>query len=81
MTGTIPDGPAPPADLTARVFRALYPEYDLHDLAGTWLAVPAGSPCFTAPAIGEVARLISGQDPQAAAPPDALVRPDLPRRP
>ena len=80
MTGPAPQDPSPPDDLTARVFRALYPEYDLHDLAGTYLAVPAGTPCFTGPAIGEVARQISGQDRQDTAPPDALARPDLPRR-
>jgi hypothetical protein len=80
MTGnTDPENPAPPDDLTARVFRALYPEFDLHDMAGTYLAVPAGTPCFTAPAIGEIARQISQQDRPAQ--PDALHRPDLPRRP
>jgi len=81
MTGTAPDDPPPPADLTARVFRALYPEFDLHDLAGTWLAVLAGTPWFAAPAIGDIARQISGQDDQDPAPPDALTRPDLPHRP
>jgi hypothetical protein len=48
MTSTAPDGP-PPENLTARVFRALYPDFDLHALAGTYLALPA--PCFTAPAV------------------------------
>ena len=81
MTGTAPEGPPPPDDLTARVFRALYPEFDLHALTGTYLAIPAGTPCFTAPAIGEIARQISDRDCQAPAPPDALHCPDLPRRP
>jgi hypothetical protein len=81
MTGTTPEGPAPPTDLTARVFRALYPEFDLHALGDTYLAVPAGTPCYAASAIGEIARQISGQDRQDTAPPDALARPDLPRRP
>ncbi len=54
--------PHPPEDLTARVFRALYPEFDLHTLAGTYLAVPAGTPCFAAPALGEIARQISGHE-------------------
>jgi hypothetical protein len=44
MIAAGPPGQPPPADLTARVFRALYPGYDLHDLAGTWLALPAGTP-------------------------------------
>ncbi len=81
MTGTPPEGPAPPDDLAARVFRALYPEFDLHDMTGTYLAVPAGTPCFTAPAIGEIARQISNRDRQPSAPLDSLTRPDLPRRP
>ena len=81
MTGTAPEVPRPPADLTARVFRALYPGFDLHDLAGTWLAVPAGTPCFTAPAIGEIARQISSRDHPAPVPPDGRPGPDLPRRP
>lgn len=81
MTGTAPEGPPPPDDLTARVFRALYPEFDLHALTGTYLAVPVGTPCFAAPAIGEIARQISGREDHAPDPPDALHRPRLPRRP
>jgi hypothetical protein len=80
MTTPVPAVPPPPEDLTARVFRALYPEYDLHDLAGTYLAVPAGTPCFTAPAIGEIARQISGREHHAADPRDTPDHPDLPRR-
>lgn len=81
MTGTDPEDPRPPDDLTARVFRGLYPEFDLHDMAGTWLAVPAGTPWFTGPAIGEIARQISGRDCPAPAPPDDRGGPNLPRRP
>ena len=62
MTADTRPGQPPPADLTARVFRALYPGYDLHDLAGTWLAVPAGTPWFTAPAIGEIAWQIAARE-------------------
>ena len=82
MTGPAPHDPSPPDDLPARVFRALYPEFDLHDMAGTWLAVPAGTPWFTAPAIGQIARQISDRHrrPAPAPPPDGH-RPDLPRRP
>jgi hypothetical protein len=80
MTGTAPEDPPPPDDLTARVFRALYPEFDLHALAGSYPAVPAGTPCFADPALGEIARQISYRDRRALAPPDALHRPDLPRR-
>ena len=59
MTAAGPPGQPPPGDLAARVFRALYPGYDLHALGGTWLALPAGTPWFTAPAIGEIARQIA----------------------
>ena len=81
MTGPAPHDPSPPDDLTARVFRALYPGFDLHDMAGTYLAVPAGTPWFTAPAIGEIARQISDRHRPAPAPPDDRPGPDLPRRP
>jgi hypothetical protein len=80
MTADTRPGQPPPADLTARVFRALYPEFDLHALAGTYLALPKGTPCYTAPAIGEIARQISGREGHVADPPDALRRPCLPRR-
>jgi hypothetical protein len=72
--------PPPPQDLTARLFRALYPEYDLHDLAGTYLALPKGTPCYAAPALGEIARQISGRGHHVPDPPDAPHRPGLPRR-
>ena len=71
MTVPGPPGQPPPADLTARVFRALYSGYDLHALAGTWLALPKGTPCFTAPAIGEIARQIAAREHQSLAAPDA----------
>jgi hypothetical protein len=79
MISTAPDGP-PPENPTAQVFRALYPDFDLHDVAGTYLALPKGTPCFTAPAIGEIARQISGYDRHVSDPPDALHRLGLPRR-
>jgi hypothetical protein len=47
MTAAGPPGQPPPGDLAARVFRALYPGYELHALGGTWLAcprAPRGSP-------------------------------------
>jgi hypothetical protein len=81
MTDAAPPVPPPPEDLTARVFRALYPEFYLHTLAGAYLAVPAGTPCFTAPALGEIARQISGHEHHAPGPPEASQRPRLPRRP
>ena len=80
MTTPAPAVPPPPEDLTARVFRALYPDYDLHALAGTYLALPKGTPCFAAPAIGEIARQISGREHPVPDTPDGLHRPCLPRR-
>lgn len=49
MTGTAPEGPPPPEDLTARVFRALYDQFDLHFTGGTHIAVPKGSPASPPP--------------------------------
>jgi hypothetical protein len=80
MTNPVPAVPPPPEDLTARVFRALYPEFDLHALAGTYLALPKGTPCYTAPALGEIARQISGRERHVPDPPDTPQRPRLPRR-
>jgi hypothetical protein len=80
MTTPAPAIPPPLQDLTARVFRAIYPEYDLHDLAGTYLALPKGTPCFTAPALAEIARQISGCEHRAPVPPETLHGPNLPRR-
>ena len=67
MTGPAPVNPAgPPApdDLTARVFRAPYQGFDLHAVGGTYIAIPAGTPCFARPSLGEVARLISEHEDQ-----------------
>lgn len=80
MNGTDLDGPPPPEDLTARVFRALYDQFDLHITDGTHIAVPKGTPCFTASTIGEIARQISGSGQDAPASPDVTHPNDLPRR-
>ena len=72
MTGTAPGGQPPPKDLTARVFRALYDQFDLHVSGGTHIAVPKGTPLFTGPTIGEIARQISTSDPGVPFPPDAV---------
>jgi hypothetical protein len=49
-------------DLTTRVFRALYTDYDLHCVHGIHVAVPTGAPCFASPSLGEVARQISDHE-------------------
>ena len=78
MTAAGPPGQPPPGDLAARVFRALYPGYDLHALAGTWLALPAGTPWFTAPAIGEIARQIAAREHHPPVPPGIVPGPGDP---
>ena len=65
MTGPEPAVPAgQPAcdDLTARVFRALYVEFDLHTTGGTYIAVPKGARCFAGPSLGAIARQISDHE-------------------
>ena len=60
---TVPAAPSQPAgDLTARLFRALYQEFDLHTVNGTYVVVPKGTPWFAGPSLGEIARQISGHD-------------------
>lgn len=86
MTGSAPAAPpSQPArdDLPARVFRALYAQFDLHTVGSIHIAVPKGSPCFAGQSLGEVARQISDHEhpnPPARArdiPPGRL---QLPRR-
>ena len=79
MTGppsAAPASPAPPGDLAARLFRALYREYDLHAAGGTYVAVPKGAACYTAPTLAEIARRISREHPGPA--PATPARPGSP---
>lgn len=55
----------PPDNLTARVFRALYQDFDLYIVAGTHIAVPKGTHCFAGSSLGEVARQISDHEHHA----------------
>jgi hypothetical protein len=41
------------------VFRALYTQSGLREAGGTFVVTPKGTPCFTAPTLGEIARQIS----------------------
>ena len=78
MTGTPgqPDG----GDLTSRVFRALYAEYDLHAVADTgFVAVPKGTAWHAGRTIGQIARQISGPG-HGDAPPAAPAPAPLPAR-
>jgi hypothetical protein len=73
MTGpppAAPVGPPPPGDLPARLFRALYQEYDLHPAGGGYVAVPKGTACYAAPTIGEIARRISARGHPGPEPPE-----------
>jgi hypothetical protein len=66
MSSATPAGPAAgpgPADLAARVFRALYRGFDLHTAGDIHIAVPHGTACFAARSLGEVARQIAGHEP------------------
>jgi hypothetical protein len=53
-------------ELTPRIFRALYAEFDLRKIGGTHIVVPSGTPWFTGHSLGEIARQISEYEyPQA----------------
>ena len=52
-------GRAVPHDLAARLFRALYDDYDLHTIGDIHVAVPKGSPCYTGRTLSEIARQVS----------------------
>jgi hypothetical protein len=62
VTGTTPGCiPSPQSgdDLTARIFRALYADFELRTVDGVHVAVPRGVACFTGRSLGEIARQIS----------------------
>ena len=51
--------PGLPRDLAARLFRALYTDYDLHTIGGIHIAIPKGAPCYTGRTLSEIARQVS----------------------
>ncbi len=60
---TVPAASSQPAgDLTARLFRALYQEFDLHTINGIYVVMPKGTSWFAGPSLGDIARQISGHD-------------------
>jgi hypothetical protein len=69
-------------ELTCRVFRALYAEYDLRTVHDTHVAVPKGSPWFAGQSLGDVARQISEHEYRATAAPSSGTLPadQLPAR-
>jgi hypothetical protein len=48
-----------PDELTVRVFRALYRDFDLYTVGSTHVAVPRGTPWFSGASLGSIARQIS----------------------
>ena len=46
-------------ELTVRVFRALYRDFDLYTVGSTHVAVPRGTPWFSGASLGSIARQIS----------------------
>jgi hypothetical protein len=67
-------------DLTPRIFRALYQDFDLHHVDGTFIAVPRGTAWYAGRSIGEIARQISDPGYRGPAIPTPVPVP-LPPRP
>jgi hypothetical protein len=65
MTGPAPAPGGPPAcdDLTPCLFRALFQGFDLHQVGGTYVVLPKGTPCLFGPSLGAIARQISAPEP------------------
>jgi len=63
-------------ELTVRLFRAMYAEFDLRTIGGIHVVVPRGTPWFAGHSLGEIARQISkyefphGDQPPTAGLPD-----------
>jgi hypothetical protein len=53
-------------DLTARIFQALDPEFDLRAINGTYVVVPKGVRWFAGHSLGNIARQISDHPGSAA---------------
>jgi hypothetical protein len=68
-------------DLTARIFRALYKEFDLREINGTYVVVPRGTLWLAGPSLGDIARRISDTTTRARPlPRPGTGRSPLPRR-
>jgi hypothetical protein len=55
--------PGLPRDLAARLFRALYTDYDLYMTGDIYVAVPQGVPCYSGRTLSEIVRQVSDQQP------------------
>jgi hypothetical protein len=68
MKGTTPGGPAGQPgrdDLTPRIFRALYQDFDLLTIGVVHIVTPKGTPIFIGDSLGQIARQISDHEHKA----------------
>ena len=85
MTGTTPASTAGQLggdDLTPRIFRALYQDFDLVTIGVVHVVTPKGTQVFVGDSLGQIARQISDHEYGAPAEPssDALSPDRLPAR-
>ncbi len=50
-----------PQDMAARFFRALFDDWDLHEIRGVYVAVPKGTPWFAGATLRDVSWLEDSQ--------------------
>jgi hypothetical protein len=50
---------APPGDLTAILFRALYRDFALTTIGGLRIVTPTGTPVYISESLGQIARQLS----------------------
>jgi hypothetical protein len=79
MTAASASGQPSRADLTERIFRALYPEFDVRAINGTYVVIPNGVRWFAGHSLGTIARQISDY-PGPAASPSPPAKQSLPHR-
>lgn len=85
MTATTSGRPAGHSgrdDLTPRIFRALYQDFDLLTIGVIHVVTPKGTPVFTGDSLGQIARQISDHEhgPPAAPSCGAALADGLPAR-
>ena len=61
-------GMTPADELTPRVFRALYPGYDLVTLGVIHIVTPTGTPVFIGDSLGRIARQLTSPQPPGGEP-------------
>jgi hypothetical protein len=74
MTGTTPAslaGQHGRDDLTPRIFRALYQDFDLLTIGMMHVVTPKGTPVFVAESLGQIARKISDHESSALTEPSS----------